>query len=307
MFSKRFCPLPYAISFYLIVFLGSLSGCSEGKHVAQLSDSEKIEEGVEYLRVFNFDSAYSTLSDVQPELEVSDPNWPLATYSLGLAAWHKTPPENESLIEARTLLKLVAERAHDSIFAASALLDLGRMAEVSDFRGDPPDVAKAQSYYREVMDRFPVTEMSTRATLFLAQTLAQSFENESVREAIILLNDEIESQPDSKWKGTLAQYVAQLYAFYLHDSRSALIPYETAMRAGFPRSAESDVSLWQFGLLAQEAGNDLLAAEVFNRIVVEYPRSIYGTVARSRIIEISKKYPEEGIVIPELSTVGLGR
>jgi tetratricopeptide (TPR) repeat protein len=282
-------------------------GCSDRDSTSPELIGEQVEAGIESLRVFNFQSAYRVLSIAQPNLDKDAESWLLATYSLALAAWHKSPPSHEALIEAESLLEQVIEQDPKSEFAASALLDLGRIEEVSDFLGDSTDVPAAQVYYKQVIREFPATEMSARATAFLAQSMAQSFDSESVRDAIKLLESEIAAQPDSPWVGTLSQYVAQLYAFYLHDSKASLQPYERAMEVGFPRSADSDISLWQFGLLAQKAGEDIMAARVYSRLVKKYPRSIYGTVARERVIQIAQAHPDRLIQIPDLRGLSIGR
>jgi outer membrane protein assembly factor BamD (BamD/ComL family) len=187
------------------------------------------------------------------------------------------------------------------------LLDLGRIAEVSDHLGDPTDVVEAQRYYARVRENYPNTDMAARATLLYAQSLAQSFEAEAIKQGVSMLEAEMKAQPDSAWYATIAQYTAQLYAFYLDDAKDALKPYDAAARAGFPRAADSDLYLWQYGLLAQEAGEDLIAADAFRRIVADYPRSIYGTVARQRMRDIAQKHPEALIKIPEHGDAGLGR
>ncbi len=283
------------------------TGCSEKNELGHLPVEAQVEAGLDALRIFDFQSAYEILSVVQPELSTSSEQWVFATYALGLAAWHKTPPSPDAVEEAKSLFQSVVEQSPESECAASALLDLGRIAEISDYLGEATDVAAAQVYYQKVREQFPGTDMSARATVLLAQTMAQSFEPTEVTTAIELLNAEMEAQPDSPWLGTMAQYEAQLHAFYKHDYAASLEPYETAMDAGFPRSSEADVSLWQMGLLAEEAGEDFIAARVFSRLVKNYPRSIYGTVARERIIQIAANHPEAEIEIPELSKLGLGR
>ncbi|WP_269522650.1 tetratricopeptide repeat protein [Coraliomargarita parva] len=287
--------------------LALLSACSNRNAFSDLPLDEQVGAGVEFLRVFNFDSAYKVLSVVQPELPQDDSNWTLATYSLGLAAWHKTPPGDTALEEARTLFELVVAVSPSSELAASALLDLGRMAEISDYLGDPTDVPLAQDYYKRVLDEYPGTEMSTRAALFLAQCMAQSFEPEQILEAIVVLDAALSRQPDSPWASTILQYKAQLYAFYLNDYPASLKPYEEAMELGFPRSSEGDLSLWQLGLLAEEGGDDLLAARAYTRLVRDFPRSTYGAVARRRVVQIAGAHPELDIPIPELSEIELGR
>ena len=291
------------VASWVLFFVWMLFGCRSRVGSSQA----QVARGVEYLRVFNFESAYKVLSQVQPELDKSSDDWSLATYSLALSAWHKSPPSSAAVEEAKVLLEAVVAKDPNSTWAASALLDIGRIAEVADFLGDTTDVAAARSYYRQVRQDFPDTDMSARATAFLAQSMAQSFEPLEVESAIELLAAEIELQADSPWVGVLAQYAAQLCAFYLEDVEASLPFYRIAMDTGFPRSADADVSLWQFGRLYQEVGEDIMAAAIFIRLLDQYPRSTYGTLARDRIVKIARAHPEAGIVVPERQGIRLGR
>ncbi len=283
------------------------TGCSDQNELAHMPIEGQVEAGLDSMRIFDFELAYKILSEAQPKVSQSSEQWVVATYALGLAAWHKAPSSPEAVEEAKSLFAAVVAHAPESEYAASALLDLGRIAEISDYLGEPTDVPSAQAYYKQVHAQFPNSDMSARATVFLAQSMAQSFELEQVNAAIQLLDEEMELQPNSPWLSAMSQFQAHLYAFYARDVSAALKPYETAMELGFTRSAEADGSLWQFGLLAQEAGEDFVAARVFSRLVENYPRSIYGTVARERVIKIAKAHPDADIEIPELSDLGLGR
>lgn len=284
-----------------------LSACSKDDAYSELNLAQRVDQGVEYLRVFNFESAYNLLSDVQPNLKRQNTQWPLATYSLALAAWHKAPPQPEAMLEAESLFNAVIEHDEDSVLAASALLDLGRMAEISDFRGDITDVASAQKYYRQVIEEFSGTEMATRGSMYLAQSMAQSLEPEQVKAAIAVLDTALAEQPDSPWASTMLQYQAQLYAFYLHDYSSALVPYEKAMALGFPRSSEGDLSLWQLGLIAEQAHGEELAAKAYTTLIRKYSRSVYGSAAQNRLKAIAAAHPNLNIQVPELRQIELGR
>lgn len=300
-------PLKIVCHLLACCVLTLLTGCSDKNEFEQLPIDAQIDSGLGSLRIFDFESAYEILSHAQPKLSTSSDQWEVATYALGLAAWHKAPPSEEAVLEAKSVFESVVKHAPESNYAASALLDLGRIAEISDYLGEATDVPTAQTYYKKVREQFPNSEMSVRATLFLAQSMAQSFEKDQIRAAVELLDDEMAAQPDSPWLGTMAQFQAQLHAYYLDDYKAALEPYEVAMQVGFPRSAASDASLWQYGILAETAGDYRVAARVLSRLVKNYPRSIYGTVARERVIRIAEAHPEADIPIPELPNIGLGR
>jgi TolA-binding protein len=277
-----------------------LIGCHEPDQGERSEGGNSLELGLEYLRVFNFDDAYQALNEAKSEITQEDAaNWNLVTYSLALAAWHQAPPSSARLLEARSLLDSIIEFDSGSVYAASAMLDIGRILEVSNFIGDEVDLPAAQSYYRRVHEEFPQTDMACRAVLYLAQSMAQTFDLVQIEAAVALLEAEMDAQADSPWLGTMAQYTAQLYAFYLDEPQAALKPYAIAMDAGFPRSADTDMSLWQLALLAETSKEYAFAAEVFARLLRDYPRSIYATISRDRLTHLLTSHPEVTVEIPE--------
>lgn len=201
------------------------SGCSPAEPPTEAELQTLTDEGILALQTYSFDSAYETLSEVHRAISPKDPAYVKVTYCLALATWHKRPPSASAIEEAKELFHVVVELSPNSEWGASALLELGRMHEVSDFNADPP------------------------------------------------------------------------------DPESAIRFYEMARSLGFPRIAEADTSLWQYGLLAEESGEDLLAAEVFTELVREYPRSLYGTLAWERVQRIANQYPEANIEVSALAAI----
>lgn len=304
---KKHTTSPRTRRFCYLLLPALLLGCSDrGGHHAETPE-EGLQEAISHLQAFSFEPAYSKLSSIRPRFKRGSTNWELATYSLALSAWHKTPVSQDALTQASELLnELINENPHSS-FSASALLDLGRMNEVSDYGGEATDVALAQNYYQRARESFPKSTTSARATLYLAQSMVQTFDRDEIEAAIELIKSEMAVQPESPWIGTMAQYTAQLYAFYLDDPKASLPFYKLAMERGFPREAEADVSLWQYGLLAQEAGDEIQAAQAFTQLIATNPRSQYGAVARERIVRISENNPTANIRIPDLPKIGIGR
>ncbi len=290
-----------------ICAMGIFVACSDTSEVSVSDYDMKLSEAIRSLQIFNFDEAYQSLSTVMPFVPDNDPDWPMLAYCLAVSAWHKSPPSQEAMKEAESYFKAVIEKAPESELAASSLLELGRLYEIADFRDDIADLSAARNCYQRVRQDFTRSDMSARAALFLAQTYAQEFERPSVEKAIEVLTNEMAMQPHSPWFGVMAQFASQIYAFYLDDSVAAVSYYGKASEAGFPRPAEADISLWQFGLLAEAAGQEELAADVYGRIVEDYPRSIFGSVARQRVIRIAERNPDSEIRIPELPKISLGR
>ncbi len=278
--------------------MAGLSGCGRGPEVGTPVE-ERFQFGMNELAIYSFGPAYDALKPVVAELDEHSPLWEKASYALAVAAWHKTPATREGIEEAGKLLGELARRNPDSEYAAMAWLDLGRIAEVSDFIGDPPDPAAAEAYYRRVMEKFPRSDMSIRAALYLAEVLSQSLEPDQVREASALLAGVCAAQPDSRWIGLVAQYQAYLDAFYLDSPAEALRPYELARERGFARLAGNDQDLWQFALLAEEAGQDELSADLLIQLIKETPRSTYTRFAQNRLAVLAARHPNLQIVIPD--------
>ncbi len=286
---------PLLYSLLLLSLLLSSISCSNKSSNAYGSEEASLDAGLEALRVFDFKRSYHIFQQLHASTNVDDTNWALITYSYAVSAWLKTPISPESVSQAESLLETLYEQNPDSIYSANALLDLGRIAEISDFRGDVTDVTTAREYYERVRAEFPNSEMSTRATLFLAQTYAQTLETDGVHRAIDLLEDCIQEQADEEWIGLIAQYLGQLYSDYLNQPNKAIDPLFQATQAGLPRQADTDSVLWRIGVLAQKADRDLLAAQAYTQIIQNFPRTVYRSVSEERLEQIQKKYPEKDI------------
>ncbi len=262
------------------------------------SGQSALETGIEALRVFDFNRSYEVFQELHAATSKEDEDWALITYNYGISAWLKTPTSAENITLSINLLNSLTEQYPDSIYTATALLDLGRIAEISDFRGDPTDVTKARGYYERVQTEFPNSEMSTRATLFLAQTYAQTLEPDDIHKAIDMLEACISEQTDEQWIGVLALYVGQLYDSYLNEPENAVDPMLQAFKAGLPRPSSADSLLWSIGVLAEKAGRYSVALEVYTRIINDYPRTVFRSVSQERVRQIQMKYPDEQQAVP---------
>ena len=272
-----------------IVLLLAGTACSKSTTEDAKPAQSALQAGIESLRVFDFNRSFEAFQALHASTSQEDEDWPLITYSYGISAWLKTPASPENITLAIDLLNSLTEAYPESIYTATALLDLGRIAEISDFRGDPTDVTKARTYYQRVQSEFPNSEMSTRATLFLAQTYAQTLEPDGIHQAIDFLEACISQQPDEKWIGVLALYVGQLYDSYLNEPGNAVDPMLQAFKAGLPRPSSADSLLWSIGVLAEKAGRDAVALEVYTRITQDYPRTVFRSLSEQRIQEIQMK------------------
>ena len=266
--------------------------CSKGAHTEDTVTKPPLDSGIEALRAFDFNRSYELFQHMYATSSHEDKDWPLITYNYGISAWLRTPTTAEDVTLATKLLSSVTEQYPDSIYSAVALLDLGRISEVSDFRGDPTDVTQARIYYQRVRTEFPNSEMSTRATLFLAQTYAQTLEQDNIYKAISMLEACILQETNEKWIGVLALYLGELYNSYLKQPENAVDPLMLAFKSGLPRPSSADSHLWTIGMLAEKAGRDSVALEAYRRIINDYPRTVFRSVSQERIRNIQMKHPD---------------
>lgn len=278
----------------LPLILSSL-GCSQPSEESQVSKQDTLEAGLAALRVFDFEQSYETFQQLSASVQKEDEMWPLVTYSHAISAWLKTPTTAEGVAEAVRLLDLLSQEKPKSTYTASALLDLGRITEISNFRGDTPDVVTARRYYERVRTEFPNSEMAIRATLFLAQTYAQTLNPADIHKAIDLLDACLQDPANAAWVGLIAQYVGVLYEQYLDQPQKAIDPYMQAAQAGLARHADTDSVLWHIGVLAQRAGRDQLAAQAYAQIIRDYPRTVYRSVSQERLEQIQKEASKKEI------------
>ena len=264
-------------------------GCSQSSKESQVSKQDTLEAGLAALRVFDFEQSYEIFQQLNASVQKDEEMWPLVTYSFGVSAWLKTPTTADGVAEAVRLLDLLSKEKPKSIYTASALLDLGRITEISNFRGDTTDVVTARRYYERVRAEFPNTEMAIRATLFLAQTYVQTLSPADIHKAIDLLDACIQEPANAAWVGLIAQYIGVLYEQYLDHPKKAIDPYMQAAQAGLARHADTDSVLWHIGVLAERAGRDQLAAKAYSQIISDFPRTVYRSVSQERLEQIQKE------------------
>jgi tetratricopeptide (TPR) repeat protein len=244
--------------------------------------AEQINAGMEALMNFDFGGGYAPLAESLELLSPDDPQWPETAYAFALAAWHRSPPNNETIAGARELLEEVARRVEGTPLAAAALLDIGRIDEVADNRDDPPNPERAESYYRRVLREYPDTDSAQRAALYLAQLKVQSMGEANVREALEVMQQATDTERFPGWAGVMAYYSAHLSYFYLGDADAALAYFDTARQLGFANEATADRKLYQFSRIAEAAGRSEKANELRQQLINEYPNSIYGWTAQQQ-------------------------
>lgn len=285
----------------LSLTLAILPGCSSERSRDPDQIEMKLRQGEEALSFFDFNRARQLLAEVQPHLQPGSDQWVEATYALGLASWHSSPSTSAFINQAEALFEALIAARPESDFALQARIDLGRIDEIRDYRGDAVQIDRARERWREVMDLSPGTDFGYQAMLRLAQTYAQTLDFAEVQEATLIISNYLEKYPDSAWVSVAAQYLGDLYADYLDELEPALEAYQIAHQRGFANRARADLYVWRMAEFARRLDQQHLAVDYYQEILEKYPRSMFGTLARDHLREYVKQYPDSGLVVPELT------
>jgi len=280
-------------------FLLLFAGCADSK----LSQNP-VEDGMQALSIFDFEEAYKQLSIAIEEMDSSDSRWSEVAYALGIAAWHRSPSRSEYIQEAVGLFEEVAASTEEEQLRSRCYLNLGRIAEVRDFSGDPKKLEEASSYYERALEAVPGTGIGSQAAFRLAQTRVDQMNDPSFEEAIEIVTGYLTDYPEAPFANVGWHFVADIEKYYLNDDESALEALRKAYALGFALESKADVYIWQMAELALELGETEEAVGYLSEVVRDYPRSVFRWVSREKLKELAQEYPNLNIEIPALTAYG---
>ncbi len=271
----------------LLVWLVTLSGCAEAP-----DDQTLARRGLEAVDFFDFTTGMNKLMQVQPDWPMDDPQWLEITYALAVSAWHASPPRAEWIELAESLFTLIAEEEGYTTVGVAARMNLARLAEIIDFPGDVPDYETAKAIYMDILERRAGQDVAMQAALRLANLQAYTLTEEGAQAGVALIQHQLELNPDSPWASVGWQYLGDMYIHFLQDRAAALDAYAEAYRLGFANVPRSDAYLWRMGQFAEELERKEEALRWYRVLIVDHPRSIFGTWAHQHMTRIAATMDE---------------
>ncbi|MFQ3671786.1 MAG: tetratricopeptide repeat protein [Verrucomicrobiia bacterium] len=278
----------------LVVCIGLFAGCGPGSFAGKDPES-LIRTGAELLASFAFAEAEPRLRVAREEVEPGSELWQKATFLLAVSLRHQTPPSPRKIEEARLLLETLLQEAPESRYAPDALIALARLDELRNFPGDPVNPEGAARRYREVLERFPDSDLADLAFLRLAaQGTLDAGNLEAARQTVALLEARMAERPDSPYRWAYWELLASINRLLLKDRPAALRAMIEADRSSLNAEGRRGTLFWNIATLAEELGDRKTAELYYKRLWEKAPRSLRNTEAKARYEALRAERGGEG-------------
>ncbi|MEM6333219.1 MAG: hypothetical protein AAF823_07775 [Planctomycetota bacterium] len=251
-----------------------------GASVLSPAQERRLEAAHTALTRFNFQEAYDLYARVRSALpdggvDVSDPTAARVAMGLALAAQHRTPSTPALIAEAEAIYAALAADAEPAL-AARALMNIGRLAELSNYLGDPIDLASAREAYQALIDAHGYADIGQEAALRYADTLVQDLADPAGRaKAAAWLEAWIGDQPlgEMAYGSVIAEYLARIEH---REGRyaEAVAWFIRADELGLAEPIVAGQIFWTIAKISHERLNDpATARRYYQKIIDEAPRS----------------------------------
>jgi len=227
------------------------------------------------LGYLNFDKAADLFATVRARSERGSVPWLQATFGQAVAVQQGTPATPERVTESAALYNELIEAAPATPLAARSTMNLGRLAELSDYYQDRIDLPAARERYQAVVQTWPDDPIAGEATLRLAGSYIQTFNADDVRTGIAVLEQWLASHPPQTepLASAMHQYLGDTYFYPLGDLRKSLDAYMTADKVGWTDEADVGRVLWRIAVIADRVGDRDAAVRYYTKVITDAPTS----------------------------------
>jgi len=247
-----------------------LSGLALGEG---LSPQETLAKAVQEVSCLSFKTAYPLFDDVLKKAAEGSDLWQKAVFGKALCAQQTAPATPEAIQEAQGLYKALIEKAPDSPMTPRAMMNLGRIAELSDYYQDVVDLAGARQWYEKVRDRYADKPIAGEAVLRIAGTYIQTFKKDEVAQGIELLRRWLAAHPDDPLASGMWQYLGDTYFFPLEEYDKCLECYLKVDKLGLVEKGLEGPFYWRVAMVADRYVKDRDVAVGFYAKVIRLASS----------------------------------
>lgn len=250
------------------------------------SDGEaRLVEAARLVETLGFKRARPIFAEVRAGSPAGSARWAQATFGQAVCAQHIMPLETSLIDEAARLFQEVIDQAAQSPCAASACLNLGRIAELDrrDSRQPGAHFVQARAHYQQVLRQWPTDVAASEAALRLAAVAVQEHctamaetatgNPDTVRAALTVLAEWIAAHPDDPQVAAHWHFLADCRLQVLGDEAGALQAYIAADARGLLTRGLEGQAWWRMAILAESTGQRDAAVRYYARIITDAPAS----------------------------------
>lgn len=279
----------------ICVFFLALSSCE--RRETEQPDAAEIDKilarAVEEISYFSFGRGYKLFEEVKDQAMVGSDQWQQAVYGAAVCAGQISPATKPKIEESKNLYLLLLESNPDSKFAPRAMLNLGRIEELSDYHEDHVDLASARDWYQKVVDKCPAQLIASEATLRIAGTYIQTYEQDQIIKGIGILEKWLSEHLRDELSSAMWQYLADTYFYPLEEYAKSLSCYRKADEIGFIENYRRGQVYWRMAAMADRFLNDRTSAvEYYTKIITLTPNSGKACEAQLALERLAAPVPK---------------
>lgn len=255
----------------------------------------------DFMSSLNYNAAADVYRPILEDLPEADPHWPEAAFGYATSLWHRTPPGDGLVDEARQVFESIIAARPGSDWARAARLNIARIHMLRDFPGDAEDPAAAIPIL-EAIAAEAEGFIRHEAMVRLVECHRMDFENrESLERARQLLTDWLAEHPANPLAALMWEQLGWMELLDFERPEAALAAFMEAEAIGFSDPSQGGLMLWRIAELARSAGRIGEAVRFYQKVVREAPSSGRAFEAQRALREIRASVPGmEAIQIPEL-------
>jgi len=280
----------------MVVLLCVTRPCAGGAG-AKPTVRQDLAAAVRQVRMFSFREARGLFEAAMARSAEGSGPWQQATYGAAVCAHQISPPTESNIRKAERLYKRLIEKCPDSKYAPRATMNLGRIAELSDFNKDKPDLTLAREWYQKVVDRRPNGPVAAEAVLRVAGTYIQTYEDKQARRGVEVLRKFLARRPKDPLASAMWQYLGDTYLFPLKQYDQSLACYEKADALGLIGKGREGIVYWRMAVLADRFVKDRgRAVKYYTKIITRVPASGKGYEAQLALTRLGAPVPKLDVV-----------
>ncbi len=226
----------------------------------------------------------------------SDP-WQQAVLGKAICAHHMTPCTKENIDEATALYRMLVTECPNGKYTPRAMMHLGRIDELVDYyiggKPETVDLPGARKWYEKVVQNWPDDPIAGEATLRIAGTYIQTFDEAQVRQGTSILESWLKDHPNDPLASAMWQYLGDTYFFPIANYSRAVACYRKADDLGLILQGRKGTVYWRTAVLADRYLHDRDTAVLYyTKIIEQAPNSGKGYESQLALNRLGAPAPE---------------